>query len=38
MAIHKPNSGEIEAHLLELEDTSESLSVKMELPLPGREK
>jgi len=38
MAIHQPNSGDIKAHLFELEDTGQSLSVKGELPLLDREK
>jgi beta-xylosidase len=32
MAIHQPNSGDIRAHLFELEDTGESLRIKKELP------
>ncbi|MHC4677956.1 MAG: glycoside hydrolase family 43 protein [Planctomycetota bacterium] len=38
MAIHQPNSGDIRAHLFELDDTGESLSVKRELSLLGHEK
>jgi hypothetical protein len=33
MVIHQPNSGDIRAHLFELEDTGESLCIKRELPL-----
>jgi beta-xylosidase len=33
MAIHQPNSGDIRAHLYELEDTGNSLRIKRELPL-----